>query len=250
MARSCSSRLALIVAVLSWRGGLQGLLARRPRRGPAGPKGGTAAQASPGRAARPTRESCAAPSQRNLRATSGGKARLGAPRAPLSREQRRPVSLVIDELPRFVRGGGASLTDILARARGHGLGLVGAVQHIGQVRPDLRAALLSEARNKVVLQPAADDAAMFARHLPGVTADDLMGLEPRTAIAALVAGGRVTSPVTIATLPPPEPTGYGRAARESSRARYGRDRAEVEREIAARRQGSGPCPRRSRRIEP
>jgi hypothetical protein len=37
---------------------------------------------------------------------------------------------------------------------------------------------LSEARNKIVLQPAADDAAKFARHLPGVTADDLMGLEP------------------------------------------------------------------------
>jgi hypothetical protein len=54
----------------------------------------------------------------------------------LSREQRRPVSLVIDELPRFVRGGGASLTDILARARGHGLGLVGAPAHRpGPARP-------------------------------------------------------------------------------------------------------------------
>lgn len=171
-------------------------------------------------------------------------------RQVLSREHRRPVSLVIDELPRFVRGGGASLTDILARARGHGLGLVGAVQHIGQVRPDLRAALLSEARNKIVLQPAADDAALFARHLPGVTADDLMGLAPRTAIAALVAGGRVTSPVTIATLPPPQPTGHGAVARAASRTTYGRDRAEVERAIAARRQGPGPGPRRSRRIQP
>ena len=169
-------------------------------------------------------------------------------RQSLSRERRRPVSLVIDELPRFVRGG-TSLTDILARARGHGLGLVGAVQHIGQVRPDLRAALLSEARNKIILQPAADDAALFARHLPGVGPEDLLTLEPRTAIAALVAGGRVTPPVTIATLPPPVPTGQGNVARDASREHYGRDRAEVDRAIAKRRQGPEPGgPRRTRRL--
>lgn len=166
------------------------------------------------------------------------------------RSARRPVSLVIDELPRFVRGGGSSLADILARARGHGLGLVGAVQHIGQVRPDLRAALLSEARNKVILQPAADDAAMLARHLPGVEAEDLMTLEARQAVAALVAGGRVMPPVTIRTNPAPEPTGAGEAARAASRASYGRNRAEVEQEIAARRRGPETGRRRNRRIEP
>lgn len=169
-------------------------------------------------------------------------------RQSLRREHRRPVSLVIDELPRFVRGG-TSLTDILARARGHGLGLVGAVQHIGQVRPDLRAALLSEARNKIILQPAADDAALFARHLPGVRPEDLLTLEPRTAIAALVVGGRVAAPVTIATLPPPEPTGQGNPARDTSRERYGRDRDEVDQAIAERRQGPEPgSPRRTRRL--
>jgi energy-coupling factor transporter ATP-binding protein EcfA2 len=171
-------------------------------------------------------------------------------RQTVSREQRRPVSLVIDELPRFVRGGGASLADILARARGHGMGLVGAVQHIGQVRPDLRAALMSEARNKIILQPAAEDGAMLSRHLPGVDAEDLMTLEARHAVASLVADGRVVAPVTIATLPPPPMTGHGADARSASSAAYGRDRAEVERDIAERRQGPNSGPRRTRRIQP
>src|SRR6266545_4952885 len=163
------------------------------------------------------------------------------------RANRRPVSMIIDELPRFLRGG-SDLADILARARGHGLGLVGAIQHIAQVPPNLRAALLSEARNKVVFQPAADDGALFARHLPGVTADDLLALEPRTAVASLVVGGQVMAPVTIATYPPPQPSGQGDAARHASRLRYGRDRAEVETQIQERRRGPGPGPRRTRRL--
>jgi DNA helicase HerA-like ATPase len=137
----------------------------------------------------------------------------------------------------------------LARARGHGLGLVGAVQHIGQVRPDLRMALMSEARSKVILQPAADDAAVLARHLPGVEPADLLGLPARQALAAVVVGGRVVPPVTIATAPPPEPTGLGDAARMVSARAYGRDRAQVERDIAARRRGPEGGPRRrTRRI--
>ncbi len=169
-------------------------------------------------------------------------------RVTTAREHRRPISLVIDELPRFVRGSGSDLPDLLARARGHGLSLVGAIQHIAQVPPILRAALLSEARNKVIFQPSADDALTYARHLPGVSAEDLMTLEARTALAQLVVGGRVTEPVTIATFPPPEPTGYGEAARAASRKKYGRDRTEVEAEIQARRRGPEPGPRRTRRV--
>jgi len=170
-------------------------------------------------------------------------------RQDTTRDQRRPVSLVIDELPRFVRGGGMDLTDVLARARGYGLGLVGALQHIGQVRPDLRAALMSEARSKIIFQAAADDAVVLARHLPGVEPADLLGLSARHALAAVVAGSRVAAPVTIATAPPPEVTGFGSSARAVSRQTFGRDRDQVERDIAARRQGPDGGPRRTRRIE-
>ncbi|MEU7525959.1 type IV secretion system DNA-binding domain-containing protein [Saccharothrix sp. NPDC042600] len=169
-------------------------------------------------------------------------------RASLLRQSRRPVSLVIDELPRFVRGG-VGLTDLLARARSHDLDLTAAVQHLGQVDAQLRAALLSEARNKVIFQPAADDAQLLARHLLGARPEDLLGLAPRTAFASLVAGGRVSPPVTIATFPPPQATGFGDAARAASRAQYGRDRGEVEQAIQDRRRTGGmPGPRRTRRL--
>jgi hypothetical protein len=167
-------------------------------------------------------------------------------RAAVDPRRRKPASLVIDELPRFVSSG-TNLPDVLARARGHSLRVVAAAQHLAQVRPDLRSALLSEARNKIMFQPAADDASILARALPGVKPEDLLTLPARTALASLVVGGRVTAPVSIATFPPPEPTGHGDAARAASSARYGRDRAEVEREIAARSRSDQRGPRRSRR---
>jgi DNA helicase HerA-like ATPase len=161
-------------------------------------------------------------------------------RAAVTRDQRQPTFLYIDEAARFLRSG-ADLTDMLARARGHFLGIIAALQHITQVPTNLRAALLSEARTKVVLQPGADDAATLARALgPQVKPEDLLTLEPRTAVAVIVTNGRVNPPVSIATNPPPEPTGFGAQARAASRAAYGRDRAEVEQEIADRRQASRP----------
>ena len=57
----------------------------------------------------------------------------------------------------------------------------------------------------------------------------------------LSAGARIAPPVTGRTLLPPEPTGYGATARQRSRERYGRDRAEVEAAIRARHDGQpGP----------
>lgn len=169
-------------------------------------------------------------------------------RITAERAARRPISLVIDELPRFVRGN-ANLADMLARARAQGLGLTGAVQHLEQVAPALRSALLSEARNKIVLQPAAEDARQLAHHMLGVSREDLLGLAPRTAMASLTVQGRVTAPVTIATAPPPRPTGHGAVARASSRQRFGRDRHDVELAIQHRRQrGAGNGPRRTRRL--
>jgi hypothetical protein len=161
-------------------------------------------------------------------------------RAAVTRDQRHPTFLYIDEAARFLRSG-ADLTDMLARARGHFLGIIAALQHITQVPTNLRAALLSEARTKVVLQPGADDAATLARALgPQVKPEDLLTLEPRTAVAVIVTNGQVNPPVSIATNPPPEPTGFGDQARAASRLAYGRDRAEVEQEIADRRQASRP----------
>ncbi len=156
-------------------------------------------------------------------------------RAATVRQQRRPVTLYIDEAARFLRSG-ADLADMLARARGHGLEVVAALQHLAQAPPRLRAALLSEARTKVALQPTSDDAVTLARAFgPLVKPDDLLTLEPRTAIAVVATAGNVSPPVTIATSPPPPTTGSGPVARAASRSSYGRTLTEVEQEIASRR---------------
>lgn len=165
-------------------------------------------------------------------------------RAAVLHSQRRPIALYIDEAPRFLRTG-ANLADMLARARGHGLEIVAALQHLGQVPPQLRAALLSEARTKVALQPGADDAVTLARAFgPLVRPDDLLTLEPHTALATIAIAGHVTPPVTITTAPPPPASGWGPAARAASRQSYGRDPAAVEAELAERRERILPPPTR------
>jgi hypothetical protein len=167
-------------------------------------------------------------------------------RTAVPREQREHAALYIDEVARFLRSG-ANLADMLARARGHSLGIVAALQHLGQAPPVLRAALLSEARTKVAFQPGPDDAATLARAFGGaVKAEDLLNLEPHIALAAVVTGSTVSPAVTIATNPPSAPTGFGDQARAASLAAYGQAPAAVERDIAARRTIQAPLrPRRA-----
>jgi len=87
-----------------------------------------------------------------------------------------------------------------------------------------------------------------ARHLPGVEPEDLLTLPPRTAIASLVAEGRVAAPVTLALAAAPSASDHGLEARTVAQA-YGRDRAAVEQAIQQRRQvGPDGSPRRARRV--
>jgi hypothetical protein len=169
-------------------------------------------------------------------------------RAAVGRELRQPSFVYVDEVARFVSGA-QDLGDALARARGHGTGLVLATQHLDQFPAGLRRTVLSEARSKIAFQPGADDAGTLARHFgPLVSATDLQALPARTAMEALVVGGQVAAPVTIATAPPPPPTGLGQQARDASRRTYGRDRDETERAIEARRRPPESGPRRTRRV--
>ncbi|QNA75365.1 type IV secretion system DNA-binding domain-containing protein [Streptomyces sp. So13.3] len=170
-------------------------------------------------------------------------------RTAIVREQREQAALYIDEVARFLRSG-ANLADMLARARGHALGLVAALQHLAQTPTSLRKALLSEARTKVAFQAGPDDAATLA-HTFGtpVEPQDLLSLDAHTALASVVTGSKVTPAVTITTSPPPEPTGYGEAARAASQATYGRAPADVEREIHDR-QAAAVTPRRPLWVRP
>jgi DNA helicase HerA-like ATPase len=131
-----------------------------------------------------------------------------------------------------------SLADVLAQARGLGLGLTLAHQHLGQLPPAMREAVLANARSRVIFQVAASDARVLAHELaPHLTAADLQGLGPYEVVASLSVGARVAPPVTAASYPPPPTTGQAAAARRMSRERYGIERSTVEAAIRARHEG-------------
>jgi hypothetical protein len=137
---------------------------------------------------------------------------------------------------------------MLTQARGLGLGLTLAHQHLGQLPASVREAVLANARSRVIFQVAATDAHALARELaPEVSAVNLQGLGRFEVVARLSAGGQVSPPVTGTTLPAAGTTGQAALARLRSRARYGVSRDEVEAAIQARhtgRPGGGSVGRR------
>lgn len=171
-------------------------------------------------------------------------------RAGLPPDQRPPVMAYIDEVQDYLHLP-TNIADLLAQARGLGLGLNLAHQHLGQLPTNLRDGVLANARSRLIFQAAAGDAARLAKELsPYVTAADLQHLGPYEVVASLSAGNRVAPPVTGRTLPPPEPTGQAATVRERSRAQFGQARDVVEAAIRARRTGpspDGPVGRRAAR---
>jgi len=157
------------------------------------------------------------------------------------RAVRLPVSVYLDEYHDLL-GMDTDLAEVMVQARGFGISVCLAGQHVGQVDPRMRSAVMANARTKIVFQTAADDAAYLARQLGGgLTPEDLMGLPVHRAFVTASAGGEVSPPFSLATKP--LPPGLGRLAevRDASRHLYGRERAAVEAAIAAR-QSSGDQP--------
>ena len=152
---------------------------------------------------------------------------------------RRPVTFAyIDEFQDYLNLP-TGVADILAQARGLGLGLTLAHQHLGQLPAGIREAVLANARSKVYFQMGPDARTLAKDLAPHLTADDLTGLGAYEVVATLSAGARVAPPVTGRTLPPPPATGQAEAARAASRQTYGVPRAEVEAAIG-RRHGGAP----------
>lgn len=170
-------------------------------------------------------------------------------RAGLAADRRPPAFVFLDEFQTFVRLP-TDLANVLAQARGLGVGFTLAHQHLGQLPAELRQAVLANARSKVVFQTGAADAGAIAREFgPLVAPADLQGLGAYEVLTQLVAGAEVAPPATATTRAPLPPTGLGDRTRALSRLHYGRDRAEVEAAIRRRHAqpaGSGAVTRRSR----
>ncbi len=153
-------------------------------------------------------------------------------RAALPPEQRHPVTVIIDEFQDFLHLP-TDLGDVLAQARSLGVGVTLAHQHLQQLTPDVRAAVLANARSRICFRLGADDAAVIARTSEEVDALDLQSLGAFETYAALVHDALVQPFASVTTTPLSKPTTDVSELRTRSAARFGRDRAEVEAELEA-----------------
>lgn len=161
-------------------------------------------------------------------------------RAGLPASQRPPVMGVLDEFQNFVSLP-TPMPSMLAEARGLGLGLTLAHQHLDQLDKDVQSAVLSNARSRVVFQLPASDARVMTREMGDLlSADDLQGLGQYEVACQLFAAGTTHPPATGKTRPLPPAFSDPEELREESRARYGTPLAEVEQAIRRRQMGGSP----------
>jgi hypothetical protein len=147
----------------------------------------------------------------------------------------RPTLLCLDEFQDFLNLPVDAET-MLVQARSFGLAMALAHQHLDQLPERIRPAVLSDAHSKAVFQTAYDDARTFAREFGrSVTEDDFMNLGRFEVLCRFATEEGVSAPVTGETLLPTPPTGLGSEARQRSRERYGRTKADIRADIAKRR---------------
>lgn len=174
-------------------------------------------------------------------------------RGAIAPERRHPVVVYADEFQDYVHLP-TDMADALAQARGLGVGLTLAHQHLTQLPANLRTAVLANARSRVCFQLAGEDAQTMARFSGGqLEPNDFQRLARYEAYAQLVVGGEVVDFASLRTLPLPAAGADPLMIRQLSREAYGRPADEVEAEIRRLIEGEpedkAPVGRR-RRAEP
>lgn len=153
-------------------------------------------------------------------------------RSSIPADRRSAVTAYVDEFHDVVHLP-LRLEDALAQARGLGVGFVFATQHLKRLTPQLRAAVMANARSKVVFQLQADDAREMARDQALLTPGDFQNLESFHFYSQLVAEAQVQPWCSGHTRPPSEPTTDSLVLRSRSIARYGMAAAQIDQDIAA-----------------
>ncbi len=154
-------------------------------------------------------------------------------RVDIPAESRADFYLYIDEFQNITT---TSISSILSEARKYRLSLTVAHQFIAQLTENIRDAVFGNVGSIAAFRVGSEDAAFLEKQFaPTFIAADIMNLENRNAYLKLLVGGQPRDPFNIATLPP-LPGDRERAAeyKHLSSLRYGRPRADIEDEIAAK----------------
>lgn len=167
-------------------------------------------------------------------------------RAASAKDQRHPVWMYLDEFQHVVRLP-IDLSDMLAQARGLGLGLTLAHQHLGQLSPEIKAAVLGTTRSQLIFQVESHDATELAPRFAPLTREDLTALSPHEIALRPCVGGNTLSPVTGITYPLPHPVTDPAALTQASSQHYGLPAWQIEAQINERTTTTAPLDKRSNR---
>lgn len=154
--------------------------------------------------------------------------RLTMARTAIPASKRHRVFFYLDEFQEFLRLP-VDLPDALVQARGLGVGLVLAHQHLAQLDKPVRAAVLANAGSRVAFRLDHDDATVIAKRARGrLRPEDLSGLGAFEAYTSLMVDSETTPYGSITTHPLGPATTDPLQIIAASRARHGVDRAVTE----------------------
>ena len=155
-------------------------------------------------------------------------------RTNLPEQKRKSFYGFVDEIHSFLT---QSFADILSEARKYGLHLVLAHQYIEQLEDNLKAAIFGNVGTLISFRVGAEDAKYLAREFyPEFNESDLVNLPNYYIYLKLMIYGLSSRPFSAVTLPLNNTkTAHYEEVVELSRKRYGRPKAEVEKEILFKR---------------
>jgi hypothetical protein len=154
-------------------------------------------------------------------------------------EDRRPFYLYVDEFQNFATD---SFATILSEARKYGLNLTVANQYVSQMQDTVRDAVFGNVGTMISFRVSADDAPLLGKQFePQFEPNDLLQMHNRNFIINMVIKGEKAPAFSATTLTiPASQTNFMQHIVDSSRRKYARDRADVEREIQALIMSSSP----------
>ena len=120
-------------------------------------------------------------------------------RADVLEEDRRPFFVYVDEFQNFTT---LAFVNMLSELRKFGVGLTLAHQHLHQLEPDIRHAVLGNAGTLVSFRVGPEDANVLAKEFqPKFDVEDLLNLPNRYMYLKLMIDGTPSAPFSASTLP-------------------------------------------------
>jgi hypothetical protein len=155
-------------------------------------------------------------------------------RADRSPEARQDFFLYVDEFQNFATD---LFAIVLSEGRKYGIAVTVANQYLTQLDHSIREAIFGNVGSMVSFRVGPQDAAALAPEVyPVFGPDDLLNLPKFTACVKLLVEGVAARPFTMQTIPdtrPPDPQ-RAEVIRRVSRMTYGRDAAEITKDVLAR----------------